>query len=95
LPILERILRQKLAKQAQNKPLDKSNVVGTLILVPTRELAIQIREEFEKFSAHIENKVKCLSVFGGVKINPQMIAFTRWCRCFSCDTRTFVRFRTQ
>lgn len=74
LPILERILRQKLAKQAQNKPLDKSNVVGTLILVPTRELAIQIREEFEKFSANIENKVKCLSVFGGVKINPQMIA---------------------
>lgn len=74
LPILERILRQKLAKQAQNKPLDKSNVVGTLILVPTRELAIQIREEFEKFSVYIENKVKCLSVFGGVKINPQMIA---------------------
>jgi len=74
LPILERTLRQKLAKQAQNKPLDKSNVVDTLILVPTRELAIQIREEFERFSAHIENKVKCLSVFGGVKINPQMIA---------------------
>ena len=74
LPILERTLRQKLAKLAQNKPLDKSNVVGTLILVPTRELAIQIREEFERFSANIENKVKCLSVFGGVKINPQMIA---------------------
>ena len=74
LPILERILRQKIAKQARNKPLDKSNVVGTLILVPTRELAIQIREEFERFSANIENKVKCLSVFGGVKINPQMIA---------------------
>ena len=74
LPILERILRQKIAKQAQNKPLDKSNVVGTVILVPTRELAIQIREEFEKFSENMENKVKCLSVFGGVKINPQMIA---------------------
>ena len=74
LPVLEKTLRQKIAKQAQNKPLDKSNVVGTLILVPTRELAIQIREEFEKFSTHIDNKVKCLSVFGGVKINPQMIA---------------------
>ena len=74
LPILERILRQKLAKQSQNKPLDRSNVVGTLILVPTRELAIQIREEFERFAKNIENKVKCLSVFGGVKINPQMIA---------------------
>lgn len=74
LPILERTLRQKLAKQARNKPLDKSNVVDTVILVPTRELAIQIREEFERFSANIDNKVKCLSVFGGVKINPQMIA---------------------
>ena len=74
LPILEKTLRQKIAKQARNKPLDKSNVVSTLILVPTRELAIQIREEFERFSTNIENKVKCLSVFGGVKINPQMIA---------------------
>lgn len=74
LPILEKTLRLKLAKQARNKPLDKSNVVGTVILVPTRELAIQIREEFERFSENIENKIKCLSVFGGVKINPQMIA---------------------
>lgn len=74
LPILEKTLRLKLAKQARNKPLDKSNVVGTVILVPTRELAIQIREEFERFAENIENKVKCLSVFGGVKINPQMIA---------------------
>ena len=49
LPILEKTLRLKLAKQARNKPLDKSNVVGTVILVPTRELAIQIREEFERF----------------------------------------------
>ena len=73
LPLLEIILRQKAAKAAKNKPLDKSNVVSVLILVPTRELAIQIREEFERFSANIEPKVKCLSVFGGVKINPQMI----------------------
>ncbi len=74
LPLLEKILRQKAAKVAKKQPLDKSNVVGVLILVPTRELAIQIREEFERFSINIEPRVKCLSVFGGVKINPQMIA---------------------
>ncbi len=74
LPLLEKILRQKAAKVAKKQRLDKSNVVGVLILVPTRELAIQIREEFERFSINIEPKVKCLSVFGGVKINPQMIA---------------------
>ena len=73
LPLLEIILRQKAAKAARKQPLDKSNVVSVLILVPTRELAIQIREEFERFSVNIEPKVKCLSVFGGVKINPQMI----------------------
>ncbi|GAA0408577.1 DEAD/DEAH box helicase [Cocleimonas flava] len=74
LPLLEKILRQKAAKIAKKQRLDKSNVVGVLILVPTRELAIQIREEFERFAINIEPKVKCLSVFGGVKINPQMIA---------------------
>ncbi len=74
LPLLEKIIRQKIINSAKKKPVDKSNVVNTLILVPTRELAIQIREEFEKFAAYIEPKVKCLSVFGGVKINPQMIA---------------------
>jgi len=74
LPLLEKILRQKLALKGSKKPRDKSNVVGTLILVPTRELAIQIREEFERFATEFETKVKCLSVYGGVKINPQMIA---------------------
>ena len=74
LPLLEKINRQRVISNARKKPVDKSNVVKTLILVPTRELAIQIREEFEKFAANIEPKVKCLSVFGGVKINPQMIA---------------------
>ena len=73
LPLLEKIIRQRIISSAKKKPVDKSNVVKTLILVPTRELAIQIREEFEKFSVNIEPKVKCLSVFGGVKINPQMI----------------------
>ena len=64
LPLLEKIIRQRVISNAKKRPVDKSNVVKTLILVPTRELAIQIREEFEKFAANIEPKVKCLSVFG-------------------------------
>jgi superfamily II DNA/RNA helicase len=36
--------------------------------VPTRELAIQIGQEIRKFSLNIEPRVKCLSVYGGVKI---------------------------
>lgn len=75
LPILEKILREY-AKP--NKGTIGSNIASTLVLVPTRELAIQIRQEFERFSSGFllgsNRKVKCLSVYGGVKINPQMIA---------------------
>jgi superfamily II DNA/RNA helicase len=45
-----------------------------LVLVPTRELAIRVCEVFQQFSIDIEPKLKCLSVYGGVKINPQMMA---------------------
>jgi ATP-dependent RNA helicase RhlE len=41
--------------------------------VPTRELAVQVGEVFDIFSAHLPRPVKCLAVFGGVSINPQMI----------------------
>lgn len=95
LPLLEQMIKGK--RQTNNN-------VGIVVLVPTRELTIQIREEFERFSSgfkeqntkHKEKKfyktpstettsdsetsaeqiqpVKCLSVYGGVKINPQMMA---------------------
>jgi len=40
-----------------------------LILVPTRELVVQVVEEIEKLSKYINNRV--LGVYGGVNINPQ------------------------
>jgi len=48
--------------------------INVLVLVPTRELAVQINDVFELFGSSQENKVKSLAVFGGVSINPQMIA---------------------
>ncbi len=51
-----------------------SNCVQILVLVPTRELAIQVRGVFEQMSENIEPEITCQSVFGGVKINPQMMA---------------------
>ena len=72
LPLLERLLRSR--KTNKFGQLKRNNNVAIVVLVPTRELAIQIREEFERFSEGVEPKVKCLSVYGGVKINPQMIA---------------------
>lgn len=63
LPILQ---------QFQTKPAAKNRFIKALILVPTRELAMQVGEVFKLFSAHLPRPVKCLTVFGGVSINPQM-----------------------
>ncbi len=48
--------------------------VHTLILVPTRELAAQVREVVQRSSAHLPDRIKIVSAVGGVSINPQMMA---------------------
>ena len=45
-----------------------------LVLVPTRELAAQVGESIRKLVAHLPMPVKVSIVFGGVSINPQMMA---------------------
>jgi ATP-dependent RNA helicase RhlE len=64
LPILELFLSRQLAK---------NNLVKVLVLVPTRELAVQVADVFQAFSEKIPRQVKTLAVYGGVSINPQMI----------------------
>lgn len=64
LPILQ---------QFQQKPAAKNRHIKALILVPTRELAMQVGEVFRIFSENLPRPVKTLAVFGGVSINPQMI----------------------
>ena len=46
----------------------------TLILVPTRELASQVGESIRRFAGYLRQPVKVISAFGGVSINPQMMA---------------------
>lgn len=48
--------------------------VHTLILVPTRELAAQVTETVLRCSAHLPERIKVVGAFGGVSINPQMMA---------------------
>ncbi|MFC4314286.1 DEAD/DEAH box helicase [Steroidobacter flavus] len=48
--------------------------VRSLILVPTRELAAQIGASFESYARYLPDPVKVAVVFGGVSINPQMMA---------------------
>lgn len=52
----------------------KNRHVKALIVVPTRELAIQVREVFQLFSSQLDNPIKTMAVYGGVSINPQMKA---------------------
>ena len=51
----------------------KDRHVNTLVLVPTRELAMQVDEVFSFFASVLTRKVKTMAVYGGVSINPQMM----------------------
>ena len=62
-----------LLQNLQGDFLAKNRHVAVLVLVPTRELAVQVREVFHKFGAGLPKPVKSLAVYGGVSINPQMI----------------------
>jgi ATP-dependent RNA helicase RhlE len=44
-----------------------------LVLVPTRELAVQVGEAVHALSRHLADPVKVAVVFGGVSVNPQML----------------------
>jgi ATP-dependent RNA helicase RhlE len=64
LPILHRLAE---------KHYDRTRPVRALILTPTRELAAQVGESVIKYGAHQMPRLKSDVVFGGVKINPQMM----------------------
>lgn len=48
--------------------------INVLVLVPTRELAIQVTDVFNDFGKHLPYRFKAMAVYGGVSINPQMKA---------------------
>ncbi len=62
LPLLQRLV---------DEPRAKSNHVKVLILAPTRELAAQIHQSVLQYGRYLN--LRSAVVFGGVKINPQMI----------------------
>lgn len=57
-----------------NKQRAKDRQVDVLVLVPTRELAEQVKDVFNLFEKGISNTVKTMAIYGGVSINPQMKA---------------------
>jgi len=71
LPLLQTLIEHQ---KSDGYSQARGNHVRALILVPTRELAIQIREDILALAQMIRPEIRCLSVYGGVKINPQMMA---------------------
>ena len=66
LPILHQILASPKG--------EKNRQPKVLVLVPTRELAIQVADVFKEFSNELSRPIRSMSVYGGVSINPQMKA---------------------
>lgn len=65
-----------LLQQLEKRPAAKNRFIRVLVLVPTRELALQVANVFRGFSPYLARPVKTLAVFGGVSINPQMMALS-------------------
>ena len=63
-----------LLQQLSQVHLEKPRPLRALILAPTRELAIQIGEAARAYALHLPQPLKIVSVFGGVSVNPQMMA---------------------
>ncbi|HPS56358.1 MAG TPA: DEAD/DEAH box helicase, partial [Sedimentisphaerales bacterium] len=58
IPILHRLI------------MGKIKVIRVLVIAPTRELAEQIKEEFEMLAS--KTKFRCCSIYGGVNKRPQL-----------------------
>ena len=65
LPMLQRLLTRA-------APSDRR--VRGLVLVPTRELAMQVADAFRDLARYLPRPIKVLTVIGGISINPQMMA---------------------
>jgi ATP-dependent RNA helicase RhlE len=65
LPILQQLTEAE--PPAGGKP-------RCLVIVPTRELAVQVEEMTRKFAKFLPRKIKLLAAYGGVAIEPQMEA---------------------
>ncbi|MCZ8293050.1 MAG: DEAD/DEAH box helicase [Hylemonella sp.] len=62
-----------LLQQLAQAPAEKPRRARALVLVPTRELAAQVGEEFRSLAQYLDAPLKVSVVFGGVSINPQMM----------------------
>lgn len=63
LPILQNLMNPSSKNHSKR-------VIRSLILTPTRELALQIADNFKEYGSH--TAIRCAVIFGGVSANPQI-----------------------
>lgn len=63
-----------LLQQIEALPPERPRPLRALVLVPTRELCVQVGEEFRALAKGLARSVKVTLAFGGVSVNPQMLA---------------------
>ncbi|WP_374347942.1 DEAD/DEAH box helicase [Chitinimonas sp.] len=67
-----------LLQRWQAAPRGERPALHTLVLVPTRELAMQVGAVFRALSEGLPQAPKLVLAYGGVSINPQMMALRGW-----------------
>jgi ATP-dependent RNA helicase RhlE len=65
LPVLQHLLHT----EAQSP-----RPVRALVLVPARELALQVSDTFAAYAQSLPARIKVITLYGGVSINPQLMA---------------------
>ena len=68
LPVLQNLLRRLGTEPETPRP------VRALVLVPSRELALQVSDTFLAYAQALSLRVKVVTAVGGVSINPQLMA---------------------
>jgi ATP-dependent RNA helicase RhlE len=66
-----------LLQKLTSKDTAKLRTVRALVLVPTRELAMQVTEVLRSYAVHMPKEIRVNALFGGVSINPQLMDL-RW-----------------
>jgi ATP-dependent RNA helicase RhlE len=65
LALLHRVIQLRLPGQ---------RFTHALVIVPTRELALQVAETLQSLSRGLRSPIRVVAVFGGVSVNPQMLS---------------------
>ncbi|RVU86496.1 DEAD/DEAH box helicase [Leucothrix sargassi] len=74
LPLLQSLIMQRYEEGAQGA---KGHHIRALILVPTRELALQVSEVVTELGSKMRPAVRCVSVYGGVELTHQQAVLNR------------------